>query len=34
MLAILGDIHGFYELVVNYSKVAKEAGCNALIQVV
>lgn len=32
MLVILGDVHGFYELVVNYSKIAKEAGCVAMIQ--
>jgi hypothetical protein len=33
MLAMLGDVHGFWELVVNYSKIAKDAGATALCQV-
>ena len=33
MLTIVGDIHGFIELLVDYSKIAKEAGCSAMIQV-
>jgi Icc-related predicted phosphoesterase len=32
-IAICGDIHGFYELLVDYSKSAKEAGAAAVIQV-
>ena len=33
MISICGDVHNFYELVVNYSKIAEEAGCSAMIQV-
>ena len=33
MLTIVGDIHGFIELLVDYSKIAKEAGCVAMCQV-
>ena len=33
MISICGDVHGFYELVVDYSRMAKEAGCVALCQV-
>ena len=33
MLAIVGDIHSFFELLVDYSKIAKEAGCSAMCQV-
>jgi Icc-related predicted phosphoesterase len=32
MISICGDIHGFIELLVDYSKIAKEAGCSAMIQ--
>jgi hypothetical protein len=31
-VGIIGDLHGFYELLVDYSKVAKEAGAVAIIQ--
>ena len=33
MIAICGDVHSFFELLVDYSKIAKEAGCSAMIQV-
>lgn len=31
-IGIIGDLHGFFELLVDYSKVAKEAGAVAIIQ--
>lgn len=32
MIGILGDIHNFYEIVVERSKIAKEAGASCMIQ--